>query len=142
LVRHPSGEPATAWGARADIERALDSLLENAIKYSPPGTTVELVNGPARVEVLDRGKGIATDERETVFARFHRGRAGREGPPGSGLGLSIARELARGSGGEVTISERPGGGAVAVLSLAPDGEHNEQRTLPALNLEPGSLPTT
>lgn len=142
LVRHRSGEPGTAWGARPDIDRALDSLLENALKYSPRGSTVELVAGPGRIEVLDRGQGIAADEREAVFARFHRGRAGRAGRPGSGLGLAIARELARGSGGDVTINERPGGGSAVVLSLSRGGEPGEQQVLPALNPSPTTLPTT
>jgi signal transduction histidine kinase len=142
LTNRRSNGPSTAWGARTDIERALDCLLENALNYSPPGTTVEIATGGARVEVLDRGEGIAADEREAVFERFHRGRAGQTGPPGSGLGLSIARELARGSGGEVTIEERPGGGSVAILSLVHDAEHGGPPALPALNAEPSSLPTT
>jgi signal transduction histidine kinase len=53
-----------------------------------------------------------------VFERFHRGGAGRMGPPGSGLGLAIARELARRSGGDVTISPRSGGGTIAILSFS------------------------
>jgi signal transduction histidine kinase len=142
LVRLRSNEPGSAWAARPDIERALDSLLENALKYSSAGSTVELVTGPARVEVRDRGEGIAADEREAVFTRFHRGRAGQAGFRGTGLGLSIARELARGSGGEITINERPGGGSVAVLSLASGGEQGEQRALPAFNPEPSTLPPT
>ena len=93
------------WVARADAERALDVLIENALAYSPIGSTVELVSAPGRIEVRDRGLGLADEEREAVFERFHRGRAGLAGPPGSGLGLAIARELTRGWGGEVTTRE-------------------------------------
>ena len=60
---------------------------------------------------------FSEEERDLVFQRFRRGEAGRAGPSGSGLGLAIARDLAREWGGEVTISPRAGGGAVATLSL-------------------------
>ena len=52
-----------------------------------------------------------------MFERFHRGRAGRAGPPGTGLGLPIARELMRRWGGDVTLANREGGGAVATISF-------------------------
>jgi signal transduction histidine kinase len=109
---------AMAWAAGPDLERALDALLENALRYSPSGTTVTIVSAPGRIEVRDRGPGVTEEERELVFERFHRGRAGRSGPPGDGLGLPIARELTRAWGGAVTISARAGGGAVATLSIA------------------------
>ncbi len=128
---------AVAWAARADAERALDALVENALHYSPYGSAVELASAPGRVEVRDRGPGLAQDERDTVFERFHRGRAGVAGPPGSGLGLSIARELARDWGGEVTLENREGGGAVATLSLATRAD--EPAALPALNPTPSSF---
>ncbi len=105
------------WCARADTERALDVLLENALAYCPPGTVVELSATAGRIEVLDRGPGLGEGEEESVFERFHRGSAGRAGPPGTGLGLAIARDLARGWGGDVTLANRPGGGAVAALLL-------------------------
>ena len=109
--------PAHAWCARADLDRALDVLIENALRYSPAGTRVTLTPQPGAMEVADQGPGLATDEHEEVFERFHRGRAGRGGPPGTGLGLPIARELAREWGGTVTLTNRPGGGAVARLEL-------------------------
>lgn len=109
--------PGAVRCARADVERALDVLLENAVSYGPPGSTVELLASAGRIEVLDRGPGLAGPDIDRVFERFHRGSAGRTGPPGSGLGLAIARDLARGWGGEVTLANRPGGGAVATLAL-------------------------
>ncbi len=117
LEHERNGLRATAWAARADVERTVDALLENALKYSPEDTTVTIVSLPGRIEVRDRGPGLAAGEREVVFERFHRGRVGRGGPPGSGLGLSIARELAREWHGEVVIEDRDGGGAVAIVSL-------------------------
>jgi two-component system, OmpR family, sensor kinase len=127
----------SVWAARADAERALDALVENALHYSPAGTTVDLVTAPGRIEVRDRGPGLADDERDAVFERFHRGRAGAAGPPGSGLGLSIARELARGWNGDVTLENRQGGGALATLSLGKPAD--EPGTLPALNPALSSL---
>jgi signal transduction histidine kinase len=110
--------PVCAWSSSADVERALDCLVENAINYSPSGSSVELAAAAGRIEVRDRGPGLSDDERDAVFERFHRGRAARIGPAGSGLGLAIARELARGWGGNVEIEDREGGGSVAILSLA------------------------
>jgi two-component system, OmpR family, sensor kinase len=117
LEHRREGQAGRAWVARLDLERALDAVLENALRYSLSGTTVTIVSAPGRIEVRDRGPGLAEDEREIVFERFHRGHAARAGPPGSGLGLAIARELAREWGGEVTIANRDGGGSVATLSL-------------------------
>jgi two-component system, OmpR family, sensor kinase len=107
----------SVWIAREDMDRALDALIENALHYSAAGTAVTLTAGPARIEVLDRGRGITGDERELVFDRFRRGSAGRAGPPGHGLGLPIARELARAWGGDLLLEPRPGGGTRAVLDL-------------------------
>ncbi|MHB8242962.1 MAG: sensor histidine kinase [Solirubrobacteraceae bacterium] len=106
-----------AWCARADLDRALDVLIENALHYSPAGGEIVLVAGQGRIEVRDRGPGLAPGEEELVFERFHRGRAGRQGPAGSGLGLAIARTLARAWKGEARLANRPGGGAVAALEF-------------------------
>ncbi len=103
-----SEDVGAAWCAQADLDRALDVLVENALGYSPAGGAVTLCAGPGRIEVHDRGPGLAAGEEEDVFERFHRGRAGSDGPPGSGLGLAIARTLARAWQGDVRISNRPG----------------------------------
>jgi signal transduction histidine kinase len=104
--------------ARPDIDRALDSLVENAVRYSPPGTSV-LVHARGRaIEVIDEGPGLAADELEAVFERFHRGRAARGGPAGTGLGLPIARELLRRWDAVTKIENRPEGGARARISFA------------------------
>lgn len=107
----------SVWAAASDLDRALDALVENAIQYAPGGSTVTIRSSPGRIEVLDRGPGIGEDERELVFERFHRGRAGMRSPGGSGLGLAIAREFARAWGGDVTVAPRPGGGTVASLTV-------------------------
>lgn len=118
LEHQDRAQGATVWAAGPDLERALDALLENALRYSRAGTTVTIVSEPGRIEVRDRGSGVTEEERELVFERFHRGHAARSGPPGDGLGLPIARELTRAWGGDVTISPRAGGGAIAALSIA------------------------
>jgi signal transduction histidine kinase len=99
----------------ADLDRTLDALIENALHYGNGEVLVR--SAPGAVEVLDRGPGLAPDELTAVFERFHRGRAGRAGPAGTGLGLPIARELARRWGGDVTLANREGGGAVATISF-------------------------
>jgi signal transduction histidine kinase len=117
LERAIDGPAGTAWAARPDVERALDALIENALRYSPAETTVTIATSAQRIDVLDRGLGLGIDELEVVFDRFHRGRAGRSGPPGTGLGLSIARELIREWGGDVALRVREGGGTAASLIL-------------------------
>ncbi len=111
------GAGQSVWIARADADRIVDALVENALRYSPDGTEVEIAASPGLVEVRDRGAGLAPGEQDAVFERFHRGSASRNGAPGSGLGLAIARELARGWEGDLTLRARPGGGTVAELRL-------------------------
>ena len=119
-VRHTNGAlPARC--SPAALERAVDSLVENAIRYSPSGSAVEIVAGDHRVEVLDRGPGLAPGEEEAVLRRFHRGSAGRRGPSGTGLGLAIAQELAGTWGGGLRIANRDDGrGARATLTWGDD----------------------
>ncbi|HET7122368.1 MAG TPA: ATP-binding protein [Solirubrobacterales bacterium] len=118
-----SAEPGRAegWAAGADLERTVDALLENAIVYSPAGSTVTIEVGAGRIAILDRGPGLAPGEEESVFERFSRGSAGQRGPKGTGLGLPIARELTRQWGGDVTLANRAGGGLAATIQLARTG---------------------
>ncbi len=109
------GVPADGYCPQADLDRALDALVENALHYG--NGRVEVRSAPGAVDVLDRGPGLAEDELAAVFERFHRGRAGRSGPSGTGLGLPIARELARRWGGDVTLANRDGGGARARVTV-------------------------
>jgi signal transduction histidine kinase len=112
-----NGFPAEGFCPAADLDRALDALVENALHYG--NGEVEVRSAPGLVTVLDRGPGLAPGELAAVFERFHRGHAGRAGPAGTGLGLPIARELARRWGGEVTLTNRDGGGAQAVVTVPP-----------------------
>jgi two-component system, OmpR family, sensor kinase len=106
-----------AWIAGPDLARAIDALVENALRYSPPGSTVALASRAGRVEVCDEGPGLAPGEEEAVFERFSRGEAGRRAAAGTGLGLPIARELTRQWGGEVVLANRPEGGLRAAIEL-------------------------
>jgi signal transduction histidine kinase len=98
-----------------ELGRAIDALVENAIRYG--GGDVVVGARPGTLTVRDHGPGLAPDELEAVFERFHRGYAGRDGTPGTGLGLPIARELARRWGGDVALANHPEGGAVATLRV-------------------------
>ena len=115
-----TGGPALVHVPTAALDRVLDALVENAIAYAPPGSEVTLALEEDRIAVLDRGPGLEPGEEEAVFARFHRGSASRTGVRGTGLGLAIARQLARDWGGEVTLANRRGGGARAVVVLPGD----------------------
>ena len=115
------GERSLAVRASAaDLAAILDNLIENALRYSPPGTPVRIewsADGEdASLAVLDRGPGVAAGERESVFERFYRGEAGL-GVPGTGLGLPIVAALARRWGGSAALGDRPGGGTRAEVRL-------------------------
>ena len=102
----------------SDLDRVVDALLENSVRYCPAGTEIVLVAGDGSVSVLDQGPGIADDERDAIFERFRRGSAGQAVAHGTGLGLAIARDLIRAWGGEVTIENRSDGdGAVATVTF-------------------------
>lgn len=102
------------------IERVLWNLLENAMKYSPPQSPVDIVVRPAEdlvdVMVCDRGPGLPLGGEEELFGVFRRGRV-ESSIPGVGLGLSIARTIAEAHGGQVVASNREGGGACFRLRL-------------------------
>ncbi len=120
VVVSAADPPTPVVGHPADLDRILDVLIENALAYAP-GAGIELTAAGCEIRVRDHGPGIEPSESETVFERFHRGAAGRSGPPGTGLGLAIARDLARRWGGDVTLEPAPGGGAHAVVRLPAAG---------------------
>ncbi|WP_102926023.1 sensor histidine kinase [Streptomyces noursei] len=112
--------PAVVEGRPAALQRAVGNLLENAAKFDADGTApIEVVVTGARVEVLDRGPGIADCDLTRVFDRFYRAPAAR-GLPGSGLGLAIVREIAVAHGGRAFAAARPGGGARLGFAVGDD----------------------
>ncbi|MEZ5315926.1 MAG: ATP-binding protein [Vicinamibacterales bacterium] len=94
---------------------AVAHLLENAAQYSPPGTAIEVVAGLTDAEVTisvrDHGPGLSPADLPHVFERFYRGAGARHRTSGTGMGLSIARELLAVAGGQVSAQNAPDGGA-------------------------------
>ncbi len=111
-LRVADGEGGWVWAAPGDLAHILDNLLENAIRYSPPGSHIDVEldrNGSrAGFVVSDTGPGIPPEERARVFERFYRGGGGRSAGPGTGLGLAIAAELAERWNGTVELVDGPG----------------------------------
>lgn len=104
------------------LGQVLTNLLTNALKYSDDASavTVEVGAGPRgslAIEVIDRGIGIAPDERDRVFEPFYRTAEGARSAEGSGLGLAIARRLVDALGGDVVAQPTPGGGTTFSLTL-------------------------
>lgn len=116
LVFDTELEETTLTGSSDRLERAVWNLLENAGKWSAPGSSVDVTLTDGELRVRDHGPGIAEEDREHVFDRFYRAAAARS-LPGSGLGLAIVREVAEAHGGTVAAEEAPGGGAILTLRL-------------------------
>ena len=112
----PAAKPLSVSADRLLLSRAVHNLLLNACEASPDGGTIEVravsVGGDAVVEILDRGVGLAAEVRERLFEPYTSTKA-----RGSGLGLSLVRDIAVGHGGRVTLTDREGGGARACLYL-------------------------
>lgn len=118
-VRVEATGPVTVLGESLNLRRALANLIENAVKFAGAAeVAVAYVDGLAVVTVADTGPGLPPDELETVFEPFQRGEKSRNrNTGGAGLGLAVARGVARAHGGDVVLSNREGGGLVARLTL-------------------------
>lgn len=116
-----AGHPLMAQGDSRGVIQILVNLIGNAVRHSPNGGTVSVVPeraaDGARVHVVDQGPGIDPADQQRIFERFEQGRPG-EG--GAGLGLTIARRLARSMGGDVSVESTPGAGARFTLILPPE----------------------
>jgi signal transduction histidine kinase len=128
-------------GDRAALVRAVQNLVENALKYgvSPDGRFVSVrVTGPApeagaglRIEVADRGPGVDAGERRRIFEPFVRGRAAAAARvAGNGLGLSIVRRVAEAHGGRVEVRSASGPGAVFTLVLGVGNDYRDPESAP------------
>jgi two-component system sensor histidine kinase KdpD len=106
------------------IEQVLINLLENAAKYTPAGTPVEItavaLDGMVRVDVADRGPGFEPGEETRIFEKFYRAPSGA-GTSGVGLGLTICRGIIMAHGGRIWAENRPEGGAVFRFTLPLSG---------------------
>jgi two-component system sensor histidine kinase KdpD len=108
------------------IGQALANILENAAKYSPPGSRIAIeasraADADIRLAVVDEGPGIAPAERERVFDPFHRLAQGDSRPAGTGLGLAIVRGFAEAHGGRASAEAGPGGRGTAIVLTLPAG---------------------
>jgi len=116
-LRFDPGEvPVIVPVDRDAFRQVLLNLVENAVKYGPGGQTVTVALGRtaegARITVDDQGPGVPAEDRDGIWEPFHRGEsARRSGKGGSGIGLSVVRDLVGLHGGSVTVEDPPGGGA-------------------------------
>jgi K+-sensing histidine kinase KdpD len=129
-----------ARGDRRRVEQILTNLAANALKFTPEGGTVEIlgeVRGPVALFIVrDDGRGIPADDRGRIFERFHR-MTEHERVAGTGLGLPIARDLARQMAGDLDVASVPGAGSAFILVLPGVADASEQdiRTALAMTLE-------
>lgn len=114
------GDPRVSYsGDPVLIQNAVRNLIDNAMKYGPTESSIEITvsksTGP-RITICDHGPGFPTNEIETLTSRFQRGVNSKD-TIGSGLGLTIARDVAMAHGGRIDLENQPEGGACVTLSL-------------------------
>ncbi len=119
--------PSTVVGQPASLERAVTNLLDNAAKWSPAGSPVEVQLADGELTVRDHGPGIAAEDVPHVFERFYRATSAR-GMPGSGLGLAIVKQVAESHGGTIEVEAPEGGGTLMRLSIPARGAGSEGDT--------------
>ncbi len=115
-------EPLPWHGSAALLEEAVVNLLDNAIKYSPPGSTVRIEGSAGAAElvlrVIDQGAGIAPEHLPRLFERFYRvDKARSRSLGGTGLGLAIVKHIVAAHGGQVTVESAPGEGSTFQIIL-------------------------
>jgi two-component system sensor histidine kinase MprB len=126
-------QPTLVRGEGERIARAVNNLLDNARKWSPPGGTIEVELRDGTLSVRDHGPGFHEEDLPFVFDRFHRARDARS-KPGSGLGLAIVRQAAEAHGGFVEASNAPSGGALLRLGFGPVLELDQEASEPAIKV--------
>ena len=119
-------EADPAW-----IQKVLINLLENAAKYSEPGTPIAVVANAAQdsiaISIADRGTGIPAQEHALVFDKFYRGRGRPQHVPGTGMGLAICRAIVEAHGGSMELRSQPGEGSVFTFYLPVAAEQSRAR---------------
>ncbi|GGM20479.1 two-component sensor histidine kinase [Streptomyces fumigatiscleroticus] len=109
-------QPWYVRGEPSALERAVVNILDNAVKFSPEGGSIEVQLADGVLTVRDHGPGIPAEELPHVFDRFWRSPSARA-LPGSGLGLSIVARTVQQAGGQVTLARAEGGGTIATVRL-------------------------
>ena len=125
-IRLTTNGEATVDGRRSLLDRAMWNLVDNAAKFSPEGSAIDIHVVGATIMVRDHGPGIDPDDREHVFDRFYRS-AGARSAPGSGLGLSIVSDIVEAHGGSCFVREPDDGEGGAIVGFdvvgVPADEH-------------------
>lgn len=132
-----AADAAAVDAPRSALDRAITNLVDNACKFDTSGGPIEVVVGGGTLAVLDRGPGVDAAEREQIFERFHRAESARS-MPGSGLGLSIVRDVVVRQGGSVFAVSRDGGGARIGFTLPLSPGWPEPRGAPDATTRPAS----
>jgi signal transduction histidine kinase len=110
--------PVWVWGHPEALFRAVRNLVDNAIRHTPSGSSIEVdVSADGTVRVIDDGPGVPEAERDSIFRRFWR--RDRNQAESRGLGLAIVARVAETHDGSVTVENRPEGGAIFTLRLRP-----------------------
>ncbi|MBN2168909.1 MAG: HAMP domain-containing protein [Actinobacteria bacterium] len=124
------GETRLITGDGSMIDQAIANVVDNAVKYTKPGTAIKISCGLEShrgftdivVKVLDNGPGVPENEKERIFERFHRSGSTQSGRKGSGLGLAIARGNIEAHNGTIGLANAPEGGVLVTIRipLSPD----------------------
>lgn len=135
LVTHfPDKVPSAPFDAVL-IEQVLVNLIENALRYTPANTPIEIrataTKRSTTLEVADRGPGVPESERRRIFDKFYRSDP-RRADGGVGLGLTISNAIVHAHGGELWVEEREGGGASFRFTLPHEGGETTNRPLPEI----------
>ena len=141
LRRDIAGDIGMVWADELKLRQVLLNLLTNAVKFTPDGGSVEIAarvtDGEVEVSVTDTGIGIAEAERERIFEAFQRGgRTAPSGAEGTGLGLTLTRQIVELHGGRIWMTSTPGAGSTFTFALprapgqARDGRRRRGATRP------------
>jgi len=121
LTFEPAPPTLTVLLDTGKIEQVLNNLIDNAVKFSSPGTAVDVVlrqdNAQAIIEVRDQGPGLPRDAVASLFTPFTHGARGTAGEKSTGLGLTIARRIVEGHGGRIEVASQTGRGSTFSFSL-------------------------
>jgi two-component system sensor histidine kinase MprB len=117
ITFHAAIEPVQVRGVASRLDRAVANMLDNAGKFSPVRSLVDVhLTADGSLTVVDRGPGVPAESLPFVFDRFYRADEARA-LPGSGLGLAIVKQVVDEHGGTIGLDNRPGGGAIATMTL-------------------------
>jgi len=109
-------DSATVDLRQSQFDRALSNLIDNAVKFSPVETAIEVVVDSNRIEIVDHGPGVAASDKSRIFERFYRSTSTRS-LPGSGLGLAIVKQFVDDHDAKIEVTDTPGGGATMVIQF-------------------------